>query len=139
LALRGGGPDNVTVVVADVVDHDYGPTQPIIAGAVSGDDGEQANRPNTAATRASAFNPRKSVVKRVLPQADTSIPPRRPRRRIAIGVALAALLALAVLAIGRTVIRSNYYVSDYNGTVSIMRGVQGSIFGFPLHKPYLMA
>ena len=39
LALRGGGPDNVTVVVADVVDNDYGPTQPIIAGAVSGDSG----------------------------------------------------------------------------------------------------
>ena len=31
LALRGGGPDNVTVVVADVVDYDYGPTEPIIA------------------------------------------------------------------------------------------------------------
>jgi serine/threonine protein phosphatase PrpC len=139
LALRGGGPDNVTVVVADVVDHDYGPTQPIIAGAVSGDDGEQANRPDTAATRASAFSPRKSVVKRVLPQADTSIRPRRSRRRIAIGGALIALLALAGLAIGRTVIRSNYYVSGYNDTVSIMRGVQGSIFGVPLHKPYLMA
>ena len=38
LALRGGGPDNVTVVVADVVDYDYGQTQPILAGAVSGDD-----------------------------------------------------------------------------------------------------
>ena len=35
LALRGGGPDNVTVVVADVVDYDYGQTQPILAGAVS--------------------------------------------------------------------------------------------------------
>ena len=26
LALRGGGPDNVTVVVADVIDYDYGQT-----------------------------------------------------------------------------------------------------------------
>ena len=48
LALRGGGPDNVTVVVADVVDYDYGQTQPILAGAVSGDD-DQAAPPNTAA------------------------------------------------------------------------------------------
>src|SRR5246127_5985040 len=34
LALRGGGPDNVTVVVADVVDYssDYGETQAILAG-----------------------------------------------------------------------------------------------------------
>ena len=42
LALRGGGPDNVTVVVADVVDYDYGQTQPILAGAVSGDDDQIA-------------------------------------------------------------------------------------------------
>ncbi len=59
LALRGGGPDNVTVVVADVVDNDYGPTQPIIAGAVSGDSDvhDQLTRPNTSAGRASALNP----------------------------------------------------------------------------------
>ncbi len=136
LALRGGGPDNVTVVVADVIDYDYGPTQPIIAGAVSGDDGDQTTRANTAAARASAINPRKSVVKRVLPQVDTFIRPRRSRRRMAIGVALVVLLVLAGMAIGRTVIYSNYYVSGYNDTVSIMRGVQGSIFGIRLHKPY---
>ena len=58
LALRGGGPDNVTVVVADVVDYGYGQTQPILAGAVSGDD-DQTLPPNTAAGRASAFNPRR--------------------------------------------------------------------------------
>ncbi|WP_162526425.1 PP2C family serine/threonine-protein phosphatase, partial [Mycobacteroides sp. CBMA 326] len=32
LALRSGGPDNVTVVVADVVELDYGQTRPIVAG-----------------------------------------------------------------------------------------------------------
>ena len=53
LALRGGGPDNVTVVVADVIDYDYGQTQPIIAGAVSGDD-DQVAPPDTAAGRDSA-------------------------------------------------------------------------------------
>ena len=57
LALRGGGPDNVTVVVADVVDFDYGQTQPILAGAVSGRRRRQAAPPNTAAGRASAINP----------------------------------------------------------------------------------
>src|SRR5690242_5170244 len=64
LALRGGGPDNVTVVVADVVDYDYGQTQPILAGAVSGEE-DQSTLPNTAAGRASAINPRKEVAKRV--------------------------------------------------------------------------
>src|SRR5579875_1461147 len=137
LALRGGGPDNVTVVVADVVDYDYGPTQPIIAGAVSGDE-DQSTRPNTSAGRASAISPRKSVVKRVLPQADSFIRPRRSRRRLAIGITLVVLLVLSGLAIGQTVIRSNYYVAAYNGDVSIMRGVQGTILGYPLHKPYLV-
>ena len=64
LALRGGGPDNVTVVVADVVDYDYGQTQPILAGAVSGDDDQPP--PDTAAGRASAFNPRRTEAKRVV-------------------------------------------------------------------------
>ena len=75
LALRGGGPDNVTVVVADVVDYDYGQTQPILAGAVSGDDDDVAP-PNTAAGRASAFNPRRNDAKRVVPQPEE--PPRTP-------------------------------------------------------------
>jgi PPM family protein phosphatase len=138
LALRGGGPDNVTVVVADVVDYDYGPTQPIIAGAVSGDldDHDQLTRPDTAAGRASAISPRKDAVKRVLPQMDTFTRPRRSRRRMAIGIALVILLVLATLAIGRAVVRNYYYVADYNGTVSIMQGIQVSVLGVPLHQPY---
>jgi PPM family protein phosphatase len=138
LALRGGGPDNVTVVVADVVDYDYGPTQPIIAGAVSGDSDvhDHLTRPNTAAGRASAISPRGSAVKRVLPQVDTFTRPRRSGRRTAIAVALAVLLVLAALAIGRTVTRNYYYVANYNGTVSIMQGLQVSILGVALHQPY---
>jgi PPM family protein phosphatase len=137
LALRGGGPDNVTVVVADVVDYDYGPTQPIIAGAVSGEDDQLTlTRPNTAAGRASAISPRKNAVKRVLPQVDTFTVPRRSRRRIAIGAALIVLLVLAALAIGRTIIRNYYYVAEYGGAVSIMQGIQVSVLGVPLHQPY---
>src|SRR5579875_3721105 len=76
LALRGGGPDNVTVVVADVVDNDYGQTQPILAGAVSGDEIQHA-RPNTAAGRASAINARKAAApKAVAAQPET---PTRPK------------------------------------------------------------
>jgi serine/threonine protein phosphatase PrpC len=138
LALRGGGPDNVTVVVADVVDNDYGPTQPIIAGAVSGDTGvhDHLTRPNTSAGRASAFTPRKEVTKRLAPQIDTAPPAPRSRRRLLIAVALSILLVLATLAVGRTVIRSYYYVTAYSGAVSIMQGIQVSILGVPLHQPY---
>jgi protein phosphatase len=137
LALRGGGPDNVTVVVADVVDYDYGQTQPILAGAVSGEE-DQLTLPNTSAGRASAIRPRDEVAKRVLPQQETSGRPRWPRRRMAVVATLVVLLALAGLAIGRAIIRSNYYVAEYKGMVAIVRGIQGSLLGMSLHEPYLI-
>src|SRR5690349_22176767 len=135
LALRGGGPDNVTVVVADVVDYDYGQTQPILAGAVSGDDGSSVAPPNTAAGRASAFNPRRNEPKRVVPQPEEPPPKPRSRRRLIIAAILLVLVVLAGLAIGREIVRSNYYVSQHEGTVSIMRGVQGSFLGLSLQEP----
>ncbi len=137
LALRGGGPDNVTVVVADVVDNDYGQTQPILAGAVSGDEDHQT-RPNTSAGRASAINARKAPAKPVAPPPETPTRPRYSRRRLAIGIALVVLLLLAGLATGRTVIRGYYYVADSNGTVTIMRGIRGSILGVTLQEPWLV-
>jgi PPM family protein phosphatase len=137
LALRGGGPDNVTVVVADVVDYDYGQTQPILAGAVSGEE-DQLTLPNTSAGRASAIGPRKEAAKRVASQEETTSRPRWPRRRMFIFITLVVLLVLAGLAIVRTVIRSNYYVAEYNGMVSIVRGIQGSMLGMSLHEPYLV-
>ena len=137
LALRGGGPDNVTVVVADVVDYDYGQTQPILAGAVSGDD-DQSAPPNTAAGRASAFNPKRTAAKRVVPQPEEPPPRPRSRRRMFITAAVLILVVLAGLAVGREIVRNNYYVSAHDGTVSIMRGVQGSFLGLSLQEPYLL-
>jgi PPM family protein phosphatase len=137
LALRGGGPDNVTVVVADVVDYDYGQTQPILAGAVSGED-DQLTLPNTSAGRASAIRPRDEVAKRVPPQEEASRRQRWSGRRTVIVVTLVVLLVLAGLGIGRAIIRSNYYVAEYNGMVSILRGIQGSLLSVSLHEPYLI-
>ena len=137
LALRGGGPDNVTVVVADVVDYDYGQTQPILAGAVSGDDDHVAP-PNTSAGRASAINPRRNVAKRVVPQPEEPIRRPRSRRRMFLAAALLVLVVLSGLAIGREIVRSNYYVGQNDGTVSIMRGVQSSFLDVALQEPYLL-
>ena len=139
LALRGGGPDNVTVVVADVLDYGIGQTQPILAGAVSGDD-DQSAPPNTAAGRASAFNPKRAEAAR-RPVAEPEPPVRKPRskRRIILAVVLIVLLILAGMAIGRYVIRTFFYVAERDGTVHIMRGVQGSLLGLPLQEPYRAA
>lgn len=138
LALRGGGPDNITVVVADVVDIDYGQTQPILAGAVSDRDDDHLPALNTAAGRASAISPRKIEAKRVLPRIETPTrKPRSTRRKVIIAALLLALLGTSLL-IGRAIIRTNYYVTAYGGTVAIMRGVQGSILGMQLQEPYLL-
>jgi len=125
------------VVVADVIDYDYGQTQPILAGAVSGDD-YQAAPPDTAAGRASAFNPRRTEAKRVVAQPEEI--PRRPRsrRKMLIGATVLVLVVLAGLAVGREIVRNNYYVTQHDGTVSIMRGVQGSFLGYQLQEPYLL-
>ena len=138
LALRGGGPDNVTVVVADVVDYEYGQTQPILAGAVSGDE-EQVTLPNTAAGRASAIGPRKEVAKRVPPPVEPAKRSKWSRWRMALIVALVTMLLVGALAVGWAVIRHHYYVAEYDGKVSIMRGIQGAMLGFPLQDPYLVA
>jgi protein phosphatase len=137
LALRGGGPDNVTVVVADVVDYDYGQTQPILAGAVSGDE-DQLTLPNTSAGRASAIRPRAETAQRVAPQPENTNRTRWPRQRMLIVVALAVMLVFAGLTVGWWVIQRNYYVAEYNGRVSIVRGIQGTLVGVPLQQPYLV-
>jgi len=135
LALRGGGPDNVTVVVADVVDHDYGgQTQPIIAGAVSGDDGHRIATPDTAAGRAALLAPKAPVVEKAVPEPEP--PPRKSHRRFLIAAALVLLTALAGIGVGYKMIRGYYYLGAHDDRVAIMRGVEGSFLGIPFQQPY---
>ncbi|HZE39435.1 MAG TPA: PP2C family serine/threonine-protein phosphatase, partial [Stackebrandtia sp.] len=55
LALRGGAPDNVTVLVADLVDGPVPPQgPPIIAGAAADNTAASSADPSTAAARAAA-------------------------------------------------------------------------------------
>ncbi|MER7437756.1 PP2C family serine/threonine-protein phosphatase, partial [Pseudonocardia alni] len=61
LALRGGGPDNITCIVADVVDVDYADDAPIIGGSAGrnpragdGDYRHDERTPHSSAQRAAA-------------------------------------------------------------------------------------
>lgn len=74
LALRGGGPDNITCIVADVVDVDYGDDAPIIGGSAgrnhrsdSGDYDGTAH--NTSASRAAATTLPRTAPVRIEPEA----------------------------------------------------------------------
>ncbi|EME15578.1 PP2C family serine/threonine-protein phosphatase [Rhodococcus triatomae] len=137
LALRSGGPDNVTVVVADVIDLDYGPSRPIVGGAASDDDEEDTPPPDTAAGRAAAMRPPRATPRRV--QVTTEPQPKKRRRLRWILVALGLIAVIAVgLVIGRVLVRNNYYVGADDGRVAVMRGVPGSVLGYSLQEANLV-
>jgi protein phosphatase len=73
-----------------------------------------------------------------VPQPEEIPKPPRSRRKMFIAAAVLILVVLAGLAVGREIVRSNYYVTQHDGTVSIMRGVQGSFLGYQLQEPYLL-
>jgi protein phosphatase len=119
LALRGGGPDNITAIVADVVDVDAGPSAtPVTVGAAA----EGPVRRSTAdspAAKAAALAPR--------PLADPydetdEARPRHWGRRI-----VALVLLLALLGGGGAAAwawsQQQYYVAAANQQVAIYRGL----------------
>jgi protein phosphatase len=133
LALRSGGPDNVTVVVADVIDLDYGQSHPIVAGAASGED-EDTPPPNTAAGRAAAIRPPRATPPRRATVAAEPPAPRKGHKLRWILLALALIVAVVVgLVVGYKMIRNNYYVGADNGNVVIVRGLPGSVLGYSIH------
>jgi protein phosphatase len=122
LALRGGGPDNVTVIVADVLNARIGDRvddTPIVAGAFVDPAAADAPGPDSSpAQRAKALTPR--------PTPTDQSPPPAPRRRhwrpwvIAFG-----LIVLVVAAIGGTYgwAQTQYFVWRADGDVAIYQGV----------------
>lgn len=155
LALRSGGPDNVTVIVADVVNGDSSdgpalPTIPATAGALN--DEADAPHPDTAAGRAASLARRAQTITpdgqvHTQPLADKSQPDAEPessgqrKKWLAIVVVLAVLLALIGLGFGtRHFIKSNYYIAvNERDELVIENGVKYSLLGHELHSTYQAA
>ena len=91
--------------------------------------------------RASAFNPRRNAPAAKRPVAEPEPPPqkKRSRRRLIIAAVLVVLLLLAGLALGRFIIRANYFVTTQDDSVYVMRGVQYSILGMSLADQFAVA
>jgi PPM family protein phosphatase len=139
LAIKGGAPDNITCVVADVVETEDPPSiddtvEAYLVGAATGEPppppAARTRRGPAAAMRSllgSAESRRSEVddaeVLRYAPQ-----PPRRYRwlRRIGIA-AVAFLLAWAGLRLADNYVRAQYYVGDQAGEVAIFRGVSQQV------------
>lgn len=133
LALRGGGPDNITCVVADVVDGppDATGSTPIVVGAAGCAPDTPSSRSDTAAARAARAT-------------RTSAPPaspaarragRRPGRAVAI-VSLLAMLALIGLALaGYLFDRAQWYLGVSRNrppTLALYQGFNASLLGVAL-------
>jgi PPM family protein phosphatase len=137
LALKGGGPDNVTCIVADVVDVDYGEHEPIYGGA-AGDGRADPPPGDSAAARASAATlTRAEPAPRSEPVSARSESRGRgkPRRsRLAVVLAVVGIIVLAGLAllVTRLWIGQQYYVGTAGDQVVIYNGVRGNVLGVAL-------
>jgi protein phosphatase len=135
LALKGGGPDNVTVIVADVVDIDFGEDAPIVGGAAGNGQDDQPP-PDSPASRARAITSPRIEPVRSEPAQPPPDPKAKRRKRIRLLVLLA--LVLVVLAGGAVatwvVVNKQYFVGESDdGEIAIFQGVRGSIFGVSLN------
>ena len=135
LALRGGGPDNVTVIVADVVSASgLRPSPAVVAGAAAdspqpapaGIAESSAARARTAEGRDAPPPPRPSAAEDAEHGRRRSGPDRR--RTALVGLLVVGLLAVAAVG-GWAYVRSQYYVGVDGEQVAIFRGVSGSVAG----------
>lgn len=131
LALRGGGPDNITVIVADVVDEDVPALAPVVAGAAA--EAPQEAPPGIAdspASRARVAEGRDTAPPLPTPAAAT--PGRRSRRTAFVLVGVVVLL-LAGAGAGWAYVRTQYFVGLDDDKVAVFRGVRGDLAGVPFH------
>ena len=153
LAMRGGGPDNVTCVVADVIETESLPAaddtaEAFLVGAASA---EQASRsephgrrgPGAAMRSLLGSSERSSHVDDADASEQLRYAPRPPRRfrwlrRLAV-LAVVAAVAWGGLVLADNYVRGQYYVGDQAGEVAIFRGVSQDIGPVRLYNVHEIA
>lgn len=138
LALRGGGPDNITVVIADATDQDILEATPIVGGAAARDRGMATSADDsTPAARASALSsPRPSSPDSLdassMRDDDAEGPRRHPVRAALLLTVLFGILG-GGLWVGWTYTQRQYYVgATEEGQLAVFQGVPGQIAGLDL-------
>jgi protein phosphatase len=140
LALRSGGPDNVTVIVADVVEDTggRGRLDPVIDGAAGGNVGQRQVDARSAAGRAAlADRPADPPPPPTPPTGGGPSARRRPLRFLL--VAVAVLVVLVAGAVGTYVWALGHWFvgvdGDGNsGQVAVFRGLNVSVVGFDFYE-----
>jgi serine/threonine protein phosphatase PrpC len=140
LALRSGGPDNITVIVADVVEDGGQGTaliDPVIDGAAGDNVGQREVDPRSAAGRAALAGPPTATMTDGMPSG--AAPPRR-RRPLRLVLGLVAVVVLLVAGTGGTyawALQHWYVGTDGAGKaerVAVFRGLHTSVFGLDLYR-----
>ncbi|MEY9214500.1 Stp1/IreP family PP2C-type Ser/Thr phosphatase [Thermobifida halotolerans] len=144
LAIRGGGPDNITAVVADVIDtavDPLGPTAtPTLVGAAS-QRREPAVTSDTPAgraqelTRGAGDTAEMDRIPSYDPEDDEPDPPRTQRwwPMVLTFLVLVAIVAGAGFYFGRQFLASQYFVgASEDGEVAIYQGINTDVAGYSL-------
>jgi serine/threonine protein phosphatase PrpC len=141
LALRGGGPDNITVIVADVVEDGGHPVfmDPVVDGAAGDNIGQRQVDPNSAAGRAALAGPPPPPQTAEMPSSVSGPPARRrrPLRLALLGVGLVVVLVAAGIGTYAWALQHWFVGVDGSGDdahVAVFRGLNTSPFGVDLFR-----
>jgi PPM family protein phosphatase len=154
LAIHGGGPDNITCIVADIVDSSTNPpTGPVsvVVGAASNGDGRPRQHADSPAERA-------QLLTQAGPQADAADPRpaeapdtgraeddgghadhRAARRRWPVVTSILVILVLVVVGgvyAAWRYTQGQYYVGTDGSQVIIYRGINERVLGMSLSSVY---
>lgn len=141
LALEAASTDNITVVVADVVDEAVADGfEPLVVGAAA----EEPSSGPIARLRTWAhrdeLDPNEHLLDPGVDPEQLRYAPRAPRRYRWISRGLALLIVLAIVGfLGKVSYdwsQQQYFVSSSAGQVAIYRGVQADLPGIDLHHVY---
>ena len=147
LAIRSGGPDNVTVVIGEVTEESPQEHEPFRVGALAGPT-EEPTHPDSSASRAAQLSRKPQVIPPAV-MADAEDERSEPNedeaeeetsgRKTGWKVLLALLIVLA-LVIGaglwaKNFLSNNYYVATNEAQeITIQQGADYSVFGKELHS-----
>ncbi|MHA6791928.1 protein phosphatase 2C domain-containing protein [Pseudonocardia bannensis] len=134
LALRGGGPDNITCIVADVVDIEYGEDAPIVGGAAGDGSDDGRPGPDSAAARASATTLPRAAPRRIEAPPPVTTGRGRSRWRLVLGIVAVMVVLVGAGWLARVWVMQQYYVGVADDRVTIFQGVRGSLLGIPLQE-----
>jgi PPM family protein phosphatase len=153
LAIRGGGPDNITCIIADVVDtavEAAGGQPAVIVGAASAADSVSLPRATSPAGRASLLTRVQPAVAKAGPPGQANGGPgdepdgdgdrhAARRRRWPVVTSILAVLIIVIVGggfVGWRYTQSQYYVGTDGNQVIIYRGINQRVLGLSLSSVF---